>query len=75
MHTLSNIQVNIILTSMSRSPNWSLPFSFIDLATSHICEPSHACYIPFSAHSHLYCRPKSIWWTVYITSIKWDWTL
>jgi len=63
-HYFPKIYSNIILPSILRSSEWSLPFRFSNkniVCTSH---RSHACYIPCPSHPPWFNHPNNIWWSI-----------
>jgi hypothetical protein len=58
------IYLNIVLSSISVSPKWSLPLRFSDWNLVLISHLSHVCYIPCPPHPSWFDNTYNIWWKI-----------
>jgi hypothetical protein len=57
---------NIILPTMPRSSELSLPFKFYDQTSVYIYHLSHACYTTLQSRTPWLDLPNNIWWIVLV---------
>jgi hypothetical protein len=62
------IHSNIILPSIPRTSESSLPFKF---SNHNVCYSllSHACYMPLPSHPPWFNHPNNIWWSVQVMEL------
>jgi hypothetical protein len=60
---------NIIIPSMPRNSEWSLPFRFSDEYEVCIYHPSHTCYIPLPSQPPWFDHPNNISWSSSLCSL------
>jgi hypothetical protein len=68
-HCFFNMYFNIILPSVSESPEFFRSSSF---PTSFLCSfvISHACYMSCLSHIHCFGHSYNIWWRVKIVTLR-----
>ena len=67
-HSLK-IHLNIILPSMSWSPQWSLYLTFPHQNLVHTSPFLHTCYTPRPSHSSRFYHPHNVGWGVQIIEL------
>jgi hypothetical protein len=65
----STTNSNIILPSISKSSEWSLPFRFSDQSFVYILHLSDACYMHRTSHSPWFDHYNNIWWSVQVMKL------
>ena len=63
------IHLNIILPSMSWSPQWSLSLRFPHQNLVHTSPFLHTCHMPHPSHSSWFYHPHNIGWGVQIIEL------